>query len=220
MTISGIYEIVNKINGHRYIGSSINIERRWSDHLYKLNNRRHENQILMKAWNKYGENLFQFNILAICPKESLLNFEQVFLNEEYHEYNISDYAHAPTLGKHLSEATKQKIRGYRHTEEAKKKMSLAKKGVRGGFTGKHHTDESNAKNRLAHIGNKYCFGKKLSEEHKRKISEGLIGYKHTEETRQKLRNKKISEETRKKLSVATTNYWMRKKQILDCEVVL
>lgn len=30
--VSGIYMITNKINGHRYIGGSLNIERRFNDH--------------------------------------------------------------------------------------------------------------------------------------------------------------------------------------------
>ena len=45
-------------------------------------------------------------------------------------------------------------------------------------------------------------GKKLSKEHKRKIRETLIGYKHSEEMREKLRNRVCTNETRFKLSVA------------------
>ena len=257
---AGIYEIVNTTNSHRYIGSSVDINTRWYSHKYSLSHDTHSNQVLKRAWDKHGEDSFEFNILAYCPKESLLFIEQIFLNEEPHEYNIADNARAPRLGrphseetreklrematgnqhwlgkKHsefskqkiriaktgipCSEITKQKIRGFRHTEEAKIKMSIAKKGLPSGFIGKNHTEEAKEKNRLAHLGNKYCVGKKLTEEHKRKISETLTGFKHSEETKQKLRNKNISEETRNKLSITTANYWKRKKQLVDCEVIL
>ena len=34
---SGIYVIENQINGHRYIGSAINIKERWAEHIKQLN---------------------------------------------------------------------------------------------------------------------------------------------------------------------------------------
>lgn len=48
------------------------------------------------------------------------------------------------------------------------------------FKGKHHTDESKQKLRLAHLG------KTLSEEHKRKIANASKGRCHTDETKQKI----------------------------------
>ena len=59
--------------------------------------------------------------------------------------------------------------GRHHTEEAKKLFSEQRKGTNNAFYGKHHTEatkEKLAKNRI---------GKKLSEEHKRKIGESLKG---------------------------------------------
>lgn len=37
----GVYLITNNINGKMYIGSSINIERRWKEHLRDLRNGNH-----------------------------------------------------------------------------------------------------------------------------------------------------------------------------------
>ncbi|HOJ02092.1 MAG TPA: NUMOD3 domain-containing DNA-binding protein [Anaerolineaceae bacterium] len=34
--LSGVYEIVNTVNGHRYIGSSANISKRWNEHKRKI----------------------------------------------------------------------------------------------------------------------------------------------------------------------------------------
>lgn len=58
--------------------------------------------------------------------------------------------------------------------------------------------------RLHHIGNKHCKGKKLSEEHKKKLSEANKGKKFSEEHKKRIgeahRGKKHSEESRKKIS--------------------
>ena len=78
---------------------------------------------------------------------------------------------------------------YVRTEETKRKMRLRK-----------HTEESNLKNRVAHLG------KKHSEETKRKIGLKNVGRKHTEETKKRIslahKGHLVSEETRKKLSLA------------------
>lgn len=41
--MSGIYQIYNPINNKRYIGSSINVERRLKEHLRNLEKNRHCN---------------------------------------------------------------------------------------------------------------------------------------------------------------------------------
>lgn len=55
----------------------------------------------------------------------------------------------PCYGKHRSKETIDKIRksntGKTHTEEAKKKMSIAQTGEGNGFYGKHHTEEARKK---------------------------------------------------------------------------
>lgn len=44
--MSGIYQIYNPINNKRYIGSSINVERRLKEHLRNLEKNRHSNNHL------------------------------------------------------------------------------------------------------------------------------------------------------------------------------
>ena len=67
MKISGIYKIINKINGKYYVGSSVNIKdypnNRWSRHIADLNANRHHNDYLQRAWNKYGQDAFEFIII-------------------------------------------------------------------------------------------------------------------------------------------------------------
>lgn len=108
--ISGVYEIKNILNNHRYVGSSININYRFNQHLYYLNKGNHHSAILQRAWNKYGEDKFEFNILEICEpiKDTLLFIEQKYLDLNP-EYNICRQAYS--------------LLGFKFSEESKLKMS-------------------------------------------------------------------------------------------------
>ena len=82
--VSGIYKIVNKINGKYYVGKSININfecrSRWSDHKRKLVRNKHKNSKLQNAWNKYDEENFDWVIQEVCKSFELTNVEQKYLN--------------------------------------------------------------------------------------------------------------------------------------------
>jgi group I intron endonuclease len=53
---SGIYQIKNLVSGKLYVGSAVNIARRWNGHVSDLNAQKHRNQILQRSWDKYGCN--------------------------------------------------------------------------------------------------------------------------------------------------------------------
>ena len=70
-------------------------------------------------------------------------------------------------------------RGWKHTEEAKLKMSLSKKGKEPwnkGLTGFSHSEETKEKMRKRMKGNSYTKGRKLTEEEKKKRSDSLKEY--------------------------------------------
>lgn len=48
--MSGVYQIYNTETNKRYIGSSIDVERRLKEHLRNLKANRHCNQHLQNAW--------------------------------------------------------------------------------------------------------------------------------------------------------------------------
>lgn len=81
----GIYQIKNLINGKIYIGQSIDIEKRWSTHRTELKYNNHHNIHLQSAWNKYGEDNFEFSVLEEC------NFDQLNQREIYWISKLNSY---------------------------------------------------------------------------------------------------------------------------------
>lgn len=81
MKISGIYKIESKIKSERiYIGSAININRRWIIHLYDLKNNKHHSNKLQNHYNKYGKDDLIFTIIEKCPIFKLLIREQYYMD--------------------------------------------------------------------------------------------------------------------------------------------
>lgn len=89
--ICGIYCITNLVNGKVYIGQSVNIEKRWVHHKTTLRHNMHINKHLQSAWNKYGEQNFEFIILHECIYEDLDRYE-IYYIEKYNSiengYNL------------------------------------------------------------------------------------------------------------------------------------
>lgn len=107
----GIYEIVNNANGKRYVGSSVDIEKRWRHHLWRLGRGDHHSPALQRAWNKYGGDKFIFNVILECHEDVIHQEEQVEIDYKS-EYNVS-----PVAGS---------SRGHRWTDEQKARHSQSK----------------------------------------------------------------------------------------------
>ena len=88
LNFCGIYMIINLINGKKYIGSSINIRHRLWGHRATLRHNKHYNNLLQRAWNKYGEENFDFSILEKCPEEKRFERKQYYVDSLHPEYNI------------------------------------------------------------------------------------------------------------------------------------
>lgn len=74
---SGVYAII--FDGViRYIGSSVNIESRKSNHLANLRKGIHKNKKLQKIYDELGEEHLAFYVLDYCDTESL------YILENYH----------------------------------------------------------------------------------------------------------------------------------------
>lgn len=52
---SGVYQIRNVIDNKRYVGSSINLYKRWRTHKWMLRKGIHHSIYLQNTWNKNSE---------------------------------------------------------------------------------------------------------------------------------------------------------------------
>lgn len=117
---SGIYQIVNKITQKRYIGKSSNISSRWRGHRHDLRNNKHGNDYLQKAWNKYGEVCFDFEILQLCSLDLCALYEDYWVKI----LKTKD----PEFGYNLKPTDPKGSSG--HSQETIEKIRKANKGKR------------------------------------------------------------------------------------------
>lgn len=110
--LCGIYKIENKINSKVYIGQSNNIYKRWYAHKNDLRRNVHDNDYLQHAWNKYGEENFEFSIVELCENNiDVLNSREQFYIDKFNVidrnlgYNIKPKADNSIV----DEYTKSKI---------------------------------------------------------------------------------------------------------------
>lgn len=97
----GVYIIFNLVNGKRYIGSAKDLYARLCTHLSLLRHQKEHNDHLQNAWNKYGEEAFDYGILEYCELEERFNKEQYYITLLKPEYNITEnvianFGHAVT----------------------------------------------------------------------------------------------------------------------------
>jgi group I intron endonuclease len=205
---SGVYAIVNLLNGKCYIGSAIKLEKRFKEHRNALLRGDHNSILMQRAWDKYGPDAFEIRTLLHCEAKNCTYYEQRCIDGYKPEYNI-----CPTAGSRL---------GSKYTEEARARLALLRKAAprsekqlqhlanlaeaARGKPGRAHTDEQRAKIAAS------LTGKKLSEQHKANITAAVPrGWTHTEEAKAKIAAAKIgkkrapySDEWRAKISAANT----------------
>lgn len=97
----GVYQILNKVNNKSYIGSTtMSFTKRMDHHRSMLRKGNHKNQHLQRAWNKYGEDNFEFLILEEVDVCCTLEVEQGYLDNTTIKYNINPLATGtPNLSK-------------------------------------------------------------------------------------------------------------------------
>ena len=200
---AGIYWIINKGNAKMYVGSAVNIQRRFADHRKLLHAKKHHSAKLQNAWNKYGADAFEFKVVEEVEDVALLvEREQFWLdftkaatagyNVAPRAFSLLGFKHSPEsiakcraarLGKKMSPETAEALRkantGRKLSPEHVAKLALS-------ATGRRWTPGQAAKVVAAHLG------AKRSQETRRKISEAMkgnqsfLGKSHTEESKAKI----------------------------------
>lgn len=184
MNITGIYQISSRLKPtYSYVGSAVNITKRWRVHLHHLRHGEHHSQKLQRHYDKYGESDLVFSVITGCEREQLISMEQFYIDAFKPWFNGTPTA-GSRLGSHASEETRRRlsISHINMSEEGRKNISIAAKGR------KHRpmSDETKLKLSIAHKG------KILTEEHKKKLSDSHKGQKtwlgkhHTKESIEKI----------------------------------
>jgi group I intron endonuclease len=118
---------------------------------------------------KYGYSNFQLEILEYCTKENAISREQYYIDLLKPHYNLNLIA-GSRLGSVNSEESRLKMsnsaKGRKLTEETKKLLSLANKGINNPNLGKTRSEKTKALYTLARLGKSF-----LSESMKVKMSE-------------------------------------------------
>lgn len=130
----GIYQIVNNNNGKRYVGSSVDLNRRRRDHFGKLIRNEHYNPILQSSFNKHGKDAFSFEILEHTSPDEVRNIEQRYIDTGEFYYNISrtavggfDLYNHPRREEIIAQRSKTST-GRKRSVESRKRMSDSASG--------------------------------------------------------------------------------------------
>lgn len=147
--VGGIYQIKNIKNNKIYIGSTMNFYSRFLEHRAELRGGNHPNIHLQRAFDKYGELSFIFEILEVrtADRDFLFDLEQWYIDVLKPEYNISvDVANQPmktdVTKRKQSETRKRLFRENKLKPNGCKKVYLYYKD--GSFIGEFETVTSAA----------------------------------------------------------------------------
>jgi len=104
-----IYLIINKQNGHKYVGQTTQgMNKRWKQHIQEA--LRMSNKPLHRAMRKYGNHNFMIKEIDQCD-ESLLDEKEQYWIEQYNTFESSEGYNATSGGNRpkFNDETKQKL---------------------------------------------------------------------------------------------------------------
>lgn len=96
--------ITNKTNGYRYIGQSVDIDRRFAEHKTP---KAYGNDRLHFAMQELGIENFEFKVLEICKKSELNSKELYYIKKLNPEYNTIGKKRTRLQRENISKGTKK-----------------------------------------------------------------------------------------------------------------
>lgn len=189
MSTSGIYVIINLFDGKLYVGSAVNFQKRFKNHRIELELNRHCNIYLQSAWNKYGEDWFEFAIVeSVADLDKLIEIEQLWIDASECCNREKGYNLCAVAGNRFGQVPSEKTRAIWSAQRKGHSVALETRIV----IGKAQKD------------------KIVSLETRRKQSLSHMGNRPSEETKQKMRIKTFSPEARLRLSLSAKARWEKR----------
>lgn len=183
--------------GRRYIGKSIDVEKRIREHFARGFATRSASP-LHRAIVKYGRDAFRHSLIEVCESDrQAIACERLWIrafgSKEPNGFNLTDGGEGPAGMKH-SESTLAKMRASRSVVSQETRAKLRDAGTRRIFSA-----ETRAKMSASAAGHK------VSESTRAKLSAALRGNKSA-------KGHVVSAEARQKLSDAAKRQWSARKE--------
>lgn len=79
--LSGIYVLISSINGKAYVGSSVDIDKRFKDHIRELDKGKHHNYKLQQHWKTLSRKggYLELYVLEECKIEDMPRLELEYI---------------------------------------------------------------------------------------------------------------------------------------------
>ena len=124
---------------------------------------KHHSILLQRAWNKYGAEAFEWNLIEECPIELLIIREQIWISLRQAYNPKRGFNICPRAGSFL---------GYKHTPESRQKMSQWQIGKVLSPEHRHKIQQSSV-GKLKPGTSQALLGHKKSEAHAEKLRQHL-----------------------------------------------
>lgn len=128
----GIYKITYVKTGKCYVGSSIDIDKRWKSHIKNLKSKSHHSKGLQNVYNKHGLDVLKFEVIEECNVQDLRKREEYWINKcdsYFKGFNSCRYVkEVPEYSESHKKMISEKTKNGMNKPEIKLKMRNAKLG--------------------------------------------------------------------------------------------
>lgn len=188
-----LYRITNKINGKIYIGQSVDVVRRWYEHK-RVATKDHPNMLISCAIKKYGNDAFDFEVIACCKSWDDANETEMLLISQYDSLVDNNKGYNVSLGGYnapKSEAWLKSMEEWRNSLTTEERAKISKKQSQATIqqiaekghpaAGRIVSEDTRQLMRKIRLENPVEY----TAEVRQRMSEAHIGTKDTEETKEK-----------------------------------
>lgn len=206
---SNIYLVTNKINNKKYIGQSIDVERRWKQHIKDSKNKKLKSRYFYAAINKYGLENFSLEIIDENIPIDKINEREIFWINYYNCYAPNGY--------NLTKGGEGSL-GRKQTDHAKEIISQKS-------TQWHENNKETFLNIISNRDNTNIFSQetidkrvstwKSNPENKYKVTQNLKNYIEDMSEEQKIENNKKAIQTKRDKGYDFYNFCFGKMDQVD-----